>query len=80
MIDGKERGYQIWVRRHRDAFGTATVQRKFQAPQTAGTAAEAQDGEVAGVRGGSDSDSDFEVSTASSDDGSPTSCSNSGFG
>jgi len=81
MIDGKEReGILEWVRRHRDAFGIAPAQRGAQAPQTAGTAAEAKDGEGAGAGGDSDSDSDFEVSSVSSDGGSPSSGSNSGSG
>jgi len=81
MIDGKEReGILEWVRRHRDAFGIAPAQRGAQAPQMAGTAAEAKDGEGTGAGGDSDSDSDFEVSSASSDGGSPSSGSNSGSG
>ena len=81
MIDGKERdGILEWVRKHRDAFGIAPAQRGAQAPQMAGTTAEAKDGEGAGAGGDSDSDSDFEVSSASSDGGSPSSGSNSGAG
>jgi hypothetical protein len=78
MIDGKEReGILEWVRRHRDAFGVAAVQRGAQAAQIAGAVAEAKDGEGTGAGGDSDSDSDFEVSSASSDGGSPISGSGS---
>jgi hypothetical protein len=74
MIDGKEKeGISELVRRHRDSFGIATVQRGLQAVQGAGTVVtEAKDGEGTGAGGDSDSDSDFEVSTALSDGGSPT--------
>jgi hypothetical protein len=79
MIDGKEReGISEWVRRHRDAFGIATVRRGARAVQVAGTVVEADGGEGTGAGGDSDSDSDFEVSSASSDGGSPTSGSSSG--
>jgi len=81
MSDGKDKeGVLEWVRRHRDAFGVATVQRESQAPQMAGTAAEAKDGGGTGAGGDSYSDSDFEVSSMSSDGSSPTSGSNSGSG